>query len=337
MHVDLILDSRLSASEITELGLLAEKYGVHTIWVASYLDSREPFVNLSQLASQSNQIHLGPVALNPFDTHPIRIAAGLLTLNELSNGRASIVIGGGGEALQSLNLKTVKRVRAVRECIEILKSISPSHALNYDGEIFQVNNYHPFWATQSIPRIYVAANKPQMLKMSSRLSDGIMMSDLPATLIKRTVEEVSTHLGSFGRDLNDFRFNNFMAWALYDDKEKAIKEAKQWLGYRGLFRRWVITTFMSDADYDLIEAHKQEIYQMPKLNTHSVPGVPDALLDKLVDRLTLTGHVSEVDQKIEHLLALKAAGLTDVALELRQNPAASIKLIGEQVIPALKN
>ena len=337
MHVDLILDSRLSASEITELGLLAEKYGVHTIWVASYLDSREPFVNLSQLASQSNQIHLGPVALNPFDTHPIRIAASLLTLNELSNGRASIVIGGGGEALQSLNLKTVKRVRAVRECIEILKSISPSHSLNYDGEIFQVNNYHPFWATQSIPRIYVAANKPQMLKMSSRLSDGIMMSDLPATLIKKTVEEVSTHLGSFGRDLNDFRFNNFMAWALYDDKEKAIKEAKQWLGYRGLFRRWVITTFMSDADYDLIEAHKQEIYQMPKLNTHSVPGIPDDLLDKLVDHLTLTGHVSEVDQKIEHLLALKAAGLTDVALELRQNPAASIKLIGEQVIPALKN
>jgi hypothetical protein len=56
-----------------------------------------------------------------------------------------------------------------------------------------------------------------------------------------------------------------------------------------------------------------------------------------VDHLTLTGHVSEVDQKIEHLLALKAAGLTDVALELRQNPAASIKLIGEQVIPALKN
>jgi len=57
MHVDLILDSRLSTPEITELGLLAEKYGMQTIWVASYLDSREPFVNLSQLASQSSQIN----------------------------------------------------------------------------------------------------------------------------------------------------------------------------------------------------------------------------------------------------------------------------------------
>jgi len=335
MRIGLILDSRLSTSNITELGLLAEKYGIHTVWLASYLDSREPFTNLSQLARQSNQINLGPVALNPFDTHPIRIASGLLTLNELAKGRATIVIGGGGESLQSLNLKPIRRVRAVQECIEILKSISTADPLDYNGELFQVNNYHPFWATQAIPKIYVAANKPQMLKMSSRLSDGIMMSDMPAKLIRNTVEEVSAHLKAFGRELDNFRFNNFMAWALYDDKEQAIKEAKQWLGYRGLFRRWVITTFMSDKDYDLIEAHKKEIYQMPILNTSSVPGIPDTLLEKLVDHLTLTGHVSEVDQKIEHLLKLKAAGLTDVALELRKNPAASIKLIGEQVIPAL--
>ena len=335
MRIGLILDSRLSTSNITELGLLAEKYGIHTIWLASYIDSREPFTNLAHLARRSSQINLGPVALNPFDTHPIRIATGLLTLNELAKGRATIVIGGGGESLQSLNLKPVKRVRAVRECIEILKSISAANSLDYNGELFQVKNYNPFWATQAMPKVYVAANKPQMLKMSARLSDGIMMSDLPANLIKNTVEEVSIHLKTFGQEPDDFRFNNFMAWALYDDKKEAMKEAIQWLGYRGLFRRWVITTFMSDKDYDLIEAHKEEIYQMPILNTSSIPGIPDALLEKLVDHLTLTGHVSEVDQKIEHLLELKAAGLTDVALELRKNPAASIKLIGEQVIPAL--
>ena len=115
-----------------------------------------------------------------------------------------------------------------------------------------------------------------------------------------------------------------------------MNEAKQWLGYRGLFRRWVITTFMSDEEYDVIEAHKKEIYQMPVLNSSSVSGVPDSLLEKLVDHLTLTGHVSEVDHKIEHLLELKESGLTDVALELRSDPAASIKLIGEKVIPALK-
>jgi len=88
MRIGVILDSRLSTSDINELGLLAEKYGIHSVWSASYTDSREPFLNLSQLASQSSKINLGPIALNPFDTHPIRIATGLLTLNELAKGRA---------------------------------------------------------------------------------------------------------------------------------------------------------------------------------------------------------------------------------------------------------
>ena len=334
MRIGLILDSRLSASKIAELGLLAEKYGAHSIWLASYTDSREPFTNLTQLAVQSKSIKLGPVALNPFDTHPIRILSGLLTLNELAMGRAHVVIGGGGEALQSLQLKPDRRVRAVEECVEILKSISKGDPLDYNGEIFKVNNYNPYWVNQSMPKVYVAANKPQMLKMSSKHSDGIMMSDLPPGIIKNKVGEVSTHLKV--RATDDFRFNNFMAWALYEDKEQAMNESKQWLGYRGLFRRWVITTFMSNQEYDVIEAHKKEIYQMPLLKTSSVPGVPDSLLEKLVDHLTLTGHVSEVEDKVEHLFELKQAGLTDVALELRTDPAASIKLIGEKVIPALK-
>ena len=92
MRIGLILDSRLSTSKITELGLLAEQYGIHTIWLASYIDSREPFTNLSQLALRSKQIKLGPIALNPFDTHPIRILSGLLTLNEIAGGRATVCL-----------------------------------------------------------------------------------------------------------------------------------------------------------------------------------------------------------------------------------------------------
>ncbi|GIS86098.1 MAG: hypothetical protein CM1200mP17_06660 [Woeseia sp.] len=96
-----------------------------------------------------------------------------------------------------------------------------------------------------------------------------------------------------------------------------MKQTMAWVSR--IIRRWVITTFMSDEEYDVIEAHKKKIYQMPVLNTSSVSGVPDSLLEKLVDHLTLTGHVSEVDHKIEHLLELKESGLTDVALELRSD------------------
>jgi alkanesulfonate monooxygenase SsuD/methylene tetrahydromethanopterin reductase-like flavin-dependent oxidoreductase (luciferase family) len=199
-----------------------------------------------------------------------------------------------------------------------------------------VTGYLPFWATAATPPVYVAANKPQMLRMSARVADGVMLSDLPPGIAGNTVRLLKTHLAEFGRSAEAFRISNFMAWHVYDDKEKGVREARQWLGYRGLFRRWVVTTFLSDEDYDLIEAHKSDFYQAAADGTHVIEGVPERILEALVANLTLTGHISEADEKIEHLKKLKSAGLTDIALELRQDPAASIKLIGEKVAPALR-
>ena len=104
MQIDVILDTRARANELAELGRLAERHGIGGVWVSSLNDSRDPFTNLAPLAQTTSTLKLGPIAVNPFDTHPFRIAAGLLTLNELAKGRARIVIGGGGEALQALGL-----------------------------------------------------------------------------------------------------------------------------------------------------------------------------------------------------------------------------------------
>ena len=74
MDIDVILDTRASADELATLGRLAEQAGVRGVWVSSLLDSRDPFANLTVLARESESLLLGPVAVNPFDTHPVRIA-----------------------------------------------------------------------------------------------------------------------------------------------------------------------------------------------------------------------------------------------------------------------
>jgi hypothetical protein len=89
---------------------------------------------------------------------------------------------------------------------------------------------------------------------------------------------------------------------VYPERERSRREARQWLGYRGLFRPWVVTTFMSPADYDVIEARKAEIYAMPGKGTWSVDGVPDRGLDKLVDELTLCGTPAKVPRLGERVV-----------------------------------
>lgn len=336
MDIDLVLDSTLTPGQLAELGRLAEANGIRAIWCASYLDGRDPFTNLVELAQSTTRIRLGPIALTPYELHPFRIAMNLLTLNEICPGRAQAIIGGGGEVTMALNIDRSRRVRAVREAIDIVMGCIHERPFSYDGELYQIENYTPGWITAPPPTVYAAANRPQMLKMSARASEGIMMSDLSPTLSAQAIGAVRGHLRDFGRDPAAFRFNNFMAWYVYDDLAEARHEARRWIGFRALFREYMMSEFMSPADFQLILDHVPQIYAMAAKDEDSVAGLPDRILDACVDRLTLTAATGDMDHVLEHLHELKAVGCTEVALELKKHQAHGIRLIGERVIPELR-
>jgi alkanesulfonate monooxygenase SsuD/methylene tetrahydromethanopterin reductase-like flavin-dependent oxidoreductase (luciferase family) len=336
MDIDIVLDSHLPPAELAELGLLAEQHGIHAIWCASYLDGREPFTNMGELARRSSRIRLGPIALSPYELHPFRMAMALLTLNEMCPGRAQAIIGGGGEVVMALEIPRARRVRAVREAIDIVKGAVTRRPFSYQGELYKINDYNPRWVTAPPPTVYAAANRPQMLRMSARASDGIMMSDLSVALCSAAVQTVRKSLGEFGRDPTTFRFNNFMAWYVYDDLAEARHEAKRWIGFRAIFREYMMREFMSAEDFAIILKHIPQIYAMAPKNADSVAGLPDRLLDACVEHLTLTASTDDMDAVIEHLLALKQAGCNEVSLELKKHQAHGIRLIGERVIPALR-
>jgi alkanesulfonate monooxygenase SsuD/methylene tetrahydromethanopterin reductase-like flavin-dependent oxidoreductase (luciferase family) len=337
MEIDIVLDSHLSSQELTDLGLLAEQYGIRTVWNASYLDGRDPFTNMAQLARESSRISVAPMALNGYEMHPFRITMALLTLNELAPGRVKTMIGGGGEVVMGLKIPFQKRVRYVRECLEFIKGATTERPFNYDGELFKIENYNPRWPTATQPPfLYAGANKPQMLKMAATKADGIFMSDLSINLATSCIDDALGYRKAAGMASGDFRFNNFMAWYVYDDAAEARFEARRWIGFRALFRDYMMKEFVSEEEFQVLLAHMPEIYAMAPNNTDKVSGVPDELLDRCVDKLTLTGGIDELDRIIEHLLEFKAIGVTDICLELKNHQAHGIKLLGERVIPALE-
>ena len=79
--------------------------------------------------------------------------------------------------MTAMGLEPVRRVRAVREAVEILKLASRGERINYEGEIFTVRGYNPVWAKSPAPVVYVGANRDKMLHMGPRYADGIMLSD----------------------------------------------------------------------------------------------------------------------------------------------------------------
>jgi alkanesulfonate monooxygenase SsuD/methylene tetrahydromethanopterin reductase-like flavin-dependent oxidoreductase (luciferase family) len=336
MDIDIVLDSMLSSQELTELGLLAEANGIRAVWNASYLLGRDPFTNLAQLARESSRIKIAPMALNGYEMHPFRITMALLTLNELAPGRVETMIGGGGEVVMSLKIPFEKRVRYVREVLEFVKGATTQRPFSYDGELFKIENYDPQWPTAAAPFLYAGANKPQMLRMASKKADGIFMSDLSTGLAERVINDALGFRAAAGISTDGFRFNNFMAWYVYDDPAEARFEARRWIGFRAIFRDYMMKEFVNDEEFQILLDHMPAIYDMAPKNVASVDGVPDELLDRCVDKLTLTGGVDELDRIIEHLLEYKALGVTEVCMELKNHQAHGIKLLGERVIPALR-
>ena len=335
MKIDVILDARARAQELAELGQLAERCGINGVWVSSLLDSRDPFANMALLAQTTSRIRLGPIAVNPFDTHPVKIASALLTLNEMAAGRARIVIGGGGEALQALDIQAARRVRAVRECVEIIRAAASGERISYAGELFRVRNLQLRWLESAAPAIHVGASQQQMLRMAAGCADGIMMSDMPPGPASQAIAILDAALAEHGRQRPAFATNVFTAWHVYRDRQQARQEARRWLLLRGIFRPWLLAEFLDQADVDLVMASEAAFARAFAAGSHQVDGVPDRLLDKLVDKLTVSGSPDDLDPVIDKLRKLRDAGLGSVALRLYADPAASIRLIGEQLVPVL--
>ncbi len=117
MRIDIIIEANNSADSVAELSRLAESHGLGGVWVSNMHDTRDPFINFVETARTTERIHLGPVAVSPYELHPLKMATALLTLNEIAGGRAHIgIAAGGGGTATAMGVPQKRRLRAVREC-----------------------------------------------------------------------------------------------------------------------------------------------------------------------------------------------------------------------------
>lgn len=336
MRIDVILDAGLPAEQVEALGQLADAAGINAVWGSCFASRRDPVLTMIGLTRSTSRVRLGTMPVSPYEVHPLRIADTLLTFNELAHGRANILIGGLGHSTTRVTgLQPVRRLAAVRDCLSILKGISADAPLNYSGEIYQLTDYCPEWATAPPPQVYVGATGPKMLRLAASAADGIMMSDVPL----QRMADVSGHIGSglqdAGRERRSLCINNFFAWHIREDRAASLAEARQGLIWRGLLQDWHISTFLDADECALVQRHRQAFLTAFLQGTDQIDGVPAAIVDALVHNLTFAGDHSAVDGVIEHLHEFQQAGLDEVALKVHGEPADAIRLIGERVVPAL--
>ena len=228
-----------------------------------------------------------------------------------------------------------RMVRAVRESIEIIQGAATAQPFEYQGEIFQINGYCAAWAKATAPLVYAAASKPQMLRMAGRVADGVMLSDVTLPRIEESIDALGTGLHERSRATENFPISNLYAWHVKPDKAAAMREARAKLFVRGMLEPWYIDPFLTPEESSFVDANLGAFAQAYIRNTDHIEGVPDPLIDQLVDNLTFTGGLDSVDRFTSELVEFKNAGVTEFAIRLYADPEDSMQLIAERVMPAV--
>lgn len=101
--------ARRTYDELVESIVAAEEIGYDSVWIGQHHFSPEdggvpsPLVVLAAAAARTKRIHLGTAVIAlPFE-HPIRLAEDLAVLDEISDGRVQIGLGGARGDLQAFN------------------------------------------------------------------------------------------------------------------------------------------------------------------------------------------------------------------------------------------
>jgi alkanesulfonate monooxygenase SsuD/methylene tetrahydromethanopterin reductase-like flavin-dependent oxidoreductase (luciferase family) len=335
MQIDVMLEPDQSPAQLAELAVMAEGYGLRALYEQNYVNARDPFMALVPAAQATSQIRLGVCVISPYEQHPMRICNALLTLNEYCRGRAEIVIGGGGYWCSRMGIEPERMVRTIREAIEIVKGAASGEKLQYNGDIYKAWGFQGDWAKDPAPLVCAGASREQMLRMGARVADGIMMSDVIRPLVDEAVATVRSALAQNHRSESEFMINSAIAFHMKADRETSIREARRELITRAILGEWYLRSFLDDEEVAVVRDNIQSFFDAYRVKSHVIKGVPDEILDKLVANLTIAGDLDDLDARIEELRNYAATGVTQICFRTHDDPAFAIRLIGENIAPAL--
>ena len=175
--------SRAPYDAIARTFRLAEELGFASAWVNDDLmvpdySDFEPWTLLGALARDTSRIRLGTMVTAITFRHPSFLAAQALTLDHMSDGRATLGLGSGGPphpytAFGHSEWPPRERVERLEETAALLDRLLRGEPVAYEGKHYPVQNAHlPAPVQHPRPPLVIAAHGPRALRVVARYADG---------------------------------------------------------------------------------------------------------------------------------------------------------------------
>ncbi|UTB33485.1 MAG: 5,10-methylenetetrahydromethanopterin reductase [Methanobacterium sp. ERen5] len=304
--------------KIVKLVKLAEDVGFEYAWITDHYNNKNVYETLALIAEGTETIKMGPGVTNPYVRSPAITAAAVATLDELSNGRATLGIGPGDKAtFDALGIEWTKPVSTIKDAIAMMSTLMAGEKTESGAQLGGVKSVQ-----EKVP-IYMGAQGPMMLKTAGGFSDGALINasnpkdfEAAVPLIKQGAEEA-------GKSISDVDVAAYTCCSIDDDAGKALGAAKI-----------VVAFIAAGSPPPVFERHGLPTDTGAKfggmLAKGDFGGAIGAVDDALMEAFSVVGTPKEFVPKIE---ALADMGVTQYVAgsPIGPNKEKSIKLLGEVI------
>jgi 5,10-methylenetetrahydromethanopterin reductase len=148
----------------------AESLGLDEVWLGDEGPARDPLSVLAAAATHTRTIRLAVGITNPYVRHPAATAVTMMTVHELSQGRAILGLGVGGNlALGPLSLLAMHPLATMTRAVKTIRAVIGGEAR--DG-------YSPPAAAMTAPDLplFIGSRSPRINRMASALANGAFVA-----------------------------------------------------------------------------------------------------------------------------------------------------------------
>lgn len=279
--------------------------GASSIWMADHLGYRESIVSCLGFALETDVLVV-PTAVSPYLRHPMPTAMQLATLAEAAPGRVALALGVGNPLFLGESGETPEKpVRVIREFVEALRKLWSGEPVITQAARFRLDGARMMFTPPNPIPIYLAPTKEQMLQLTGKIADGVVLSaGLSTDWVRASLAHVKAGAAAASRAQDHVKAAGYILFVASPDGGRAIDLAREKLAF--LFRNRALADNLSQSGI----AIDQEAI-IAAMGTRDYQAAAKLVPDEAVSTFAVAGNVQ---QCCDRLQAYAAAGLDNLVL-----------------------
>lgn len=326
----------------------ADECGFYAAYSVDETWWKDAWMLFAAAADKTSQIRMGPNVTHVILRDPAHVVQMAATLDQLTNGRAEIVVSFGNISMlpqHGIDTSDMKPLSRVLEAREVMRTLLDTGAVTYSGEHFK---HTGLWTLarpvqEKLPIKLGAMGGPRSFEVGGELFDGVHQAiGTSRETYEYMIQHVRKGAEKAGRNWEDLDLGAWLVMSVMDDGAAAKETARimaafylsampeQQLNRHGISGADLKPIFDAFGAGDVPKALE---LTTPELGEKfSVAGTPDEVVERLQRDIISTG-VNHVIGAVVDPYLVKA--FTGIDIPNAVDTHAQLRLIRDRVLPEL--